>query len=368
MGQETDQGALYSPIMFEFPLGGRPKALAPLLLPLAALFFVSTTPVFAQSAESTEVSPVAPAADLEEAKLHFSNGVELLQVTPPNYQDAFRQFELAYEKSGRSWKVAGNLGLCALKLERDGEALAFYEQYLKEGGDEIELAERNAIERDLLLVKGNMATLEVRSGAEDTTVTVSRKGSSAPAQTYAIAPEGTALGLRSGELTLTAEAGEKVESWTITVGPEEKRSHLFSFVPEKSTTTPPPPPTPTSEKQEKSQPSALRTTGYVVGGVGLLAIVGGVVSGIVAKSAENSAAEQCIGTVCPEDVEADFQSASDMATLANVLFISGGVLTATGVTLVIVGGKSSKGAERARLELTPRLGAGSYGLFAHGHF
>src|SRR5262245_21338337 len=52
----------------------------------------------------------------EEAKLYFANGVELLQDQPPNYTDAYYQFKLAYEKSG-SWKVLGNLGLCAMKLE-----------------------------------------------------------------------------------------------------------------------------------------------------------------------------------------------------------------------------------------------------------
>src|ERR1041384_2551839 len=61
----------------------------------------------------------------DEAKLYFKNGVELIQQSPPNYQDAYYQFKLAYEKSG-SWKVLGNLGLCALKLERDGEALPAY--------------------------------------------------------------------------------------------------------------------------------------------------------------------------------------------------------------------------------------------------
>jgi len=58
----------------------------------------------------------------EEAKLYFQNGVELVQNQPPNYQDAYYQFKLAWDRS-HSWKVLGNWGLCALKLERDGEAI-----------------------------------------------------------------------------------------------------------------------------------------------------------------------------------------------------------------------------------------------------
>src|SRR5262245_13737348 len=67
----------------------------------------------------------------EEAKLYFKNGVELIQGQPPNYQDAYYQFKLAWEKS-KSWKVLSNWGLCALKLERDGEAIWAYTEYLKQ--------------------------------------------------------------------------------------------------------------------------------------------------------------------------------------------------------------------------------------------
>ena len=100
-----------------------------------------------------------------EAQGYFRNGVELLQADTPNYQDAYYQFKLAYEKSN-SWKVLGNLGLCALKLERDGEALAYYDDYLKLGGRNVDRAEREAIERDLLLARGNGATVEFTASEE----------------------------------------------------------------------------------------------------------------------------------------------------------------------------------------------------------
>ena len=105
----------------------------------------------------------------EEAKLYFRNGVELIQGSPPNYQDAYYQFKLAYEKS-KSWKVLGNLGLCSFKLERDGEALDAYNEYLKSGGNEIDPEERKALERDVLVITGNSAAREScleRSGRRD---------------------------------------------------------------------------------------------------------------------------------------------------------------------------------------------------------
>jgi hypothetical protein len=52
-------------------------------LTLAALLLVST-------ARAQDAIP-------EDAKLYFRNGVELIQSQPPNYQDAYYQFKLAWE-------------------------------------------------------------------------------------------------------------------------------------------------------------------------------------------------------------------------------------------------------------------------------
>ena len=100
----------------------------------------------------------------EEAKLYFKNGVELIQSQPPNYQDAYYQFKLAWEKS-KSWKVLGNWGLCALKLERDGEAIWAYTEYLKQ--KDIDPDERKDLERDLLLLNGNAASVTLTSDIAD---------------------------------------------------------------------------------------------------------------------------------------------------------------------------------------------------------
>src|SRR5690606_33755508 len=127
---------------------------------LLSMFSVSAQ---AEEEGSTEVASQVSDSELATARLHFANGVELLQAEPPNYQDAYQQFILALEKSDRSWKVMGNLALCALKLERDGEALAYYDEYLERGGDEIDPRERASIQKETLLARGNLTTLTVKS-------------------------------------------------------------------------------------------------------------------------------------------------------------------------------------------------------------
>src|SRR6266481_4578482 len=62
--------------------------------------------------------PVTP-----EARTHFAAGVNLLRDPDgARYEEAYREFKAAYAASP-SYKILGNLGLCAMKLERDGEAI-----------------------------------------------------------------------------------------------------------------------------------------------------------------------------------------------------------------------------------------------------
>lgn len=324
----------------------------------------------------------------DQAKLYFKNGVELLEANPPNYQDAYYQFKLAWDNS-HSWKVLGNLGLCAFKLERDGEALQDYTDYLKSGGKQIDPAERKAMERDSLLISGNTAVVHVASDTNDATVLDTRAGSSVPPQSYKFEGGSLDLRLRAGTHTLTATAPDgKQQRWEVTVTPGQTLDHRFDFsapapAPAVVPVAPPPvitapaappvaPAPPVDQATPKSGGSPLRTVGFVTAGVGGAALIGGVITGLTAKSRSSKATDQCENKVCPTAAEKDFDSASSLATVTDVLFIGGGVLAAAGVTLVIVGGHGSSAsggrASLPRLELTPAVASNGAGLFARGSF
>lgn len=317
----------------------------------------------------------------EEAKLYFKNGVELIQATPPNYQDAYYQFKLAYEKS-RSWKVLGNLGLCALKLERDGEALAAYTEYLKSGGKEVDPEERTALERDTLLISGNSAVLNLTSAVPDADLIDTRAGSSVPPQTYKFQNGVLALRLRAGTHTLTASTSDgRQEKWEVVLTPGKSVDYRFAFAPPPAArATPAVPPAEPSTRPISLPPQLddsegkfpLRTVGFVTAGVGAAALVGGVVTGLLARSAEGDAKDACDGKVCPTSAETDFDSAASLATMSNVFFIGGGVLAAAGVGMIVFGGDGQAEAPLAaaspRLRLTPVVTPGRAGLFATGRF
>jgi hypothetical protein len=339
---------------------------------------------------SVAMSPFAAMAEEripEEARAYFRNGVELLQNDPPNYQDAYYQFKLAFEKSN-SWKVLGNLGLCAVKLERDGEALGYYDDYLKRGGKGINKDEREAIERDMLLIRGNTASVELSSNPEEADVLDVRSGATAPGQTYSLSPAKKVFLLRAGSHTLTATSKDgKQLRWEVALTPGKSIGHVFDFAaPEPVQTTPvetpgaaggtqPAQPLPPVAPQAESSGGigTLRIVGFVTTGVGLALLGGGLVVGGKVSSKEDEADKLCDtpNMVCDPRAEGLYDDAESLAKTANALFISGGVVTAVGLGLVIFGGPSSSKSAQASAKpfrVTPVLGGGVGGLIASGSF
>lgn len=315
----------------------------------------------------------------EEAKLYFKNGVELIQGQSPNYQDAYYQFKLAWEKS-KSWKVLSNWGLCALKLERDGEAIWAYTEYLKQ--KDIDPDERKELERDLLLLNGNAASVTLASDMGDVEIVDARAGSSVPPQSYRLEGGKLALRLRAGSHTLTASSQGKSLSWEVTLSPGRTAEHRFDFAAQQAApaaaapvvaapASPPPPSSPPPAPVAKSS-GTLRTVGYVVAGVGVLGLGGGVLMGMQAKSQESETRDKCkelplIGFSCGESTRDDFDAAQQKARLANVFLIAGGVVAAGGVVMIIVGGPKER--ERsASLAVSPVIGPRDAGVFASGSF
>jgi hypothetical protein len=324
----------------------------------------------------------------EEAKLYFKNGVELIQSQPPNYQDAYYQFKLAWEKS-KSWKVLSNWGLCALKLERDGEAIWAYTEYLKKSGKDIDPDERKDLERDLLLLNGNAASVTVTSDVPDLELIDTRAGSSVPPQTYRLEAGRLALRLRAGSHTLSASSQGKSLKWDVTLSPGRTEEHRFEFAapaaaPAASTAAPPPAttapittPGPTSDKDvAPSRGGTVRKIGYIVTGAGVVVLGAGIFTGVQAKNDENALREDKCKTLpdydgpsCPISTRRDFEGLEGRARVANVLMIGGGVLAAGGLAMIIWGGPRSSAAARSwELTVAGVAGVGEAGLFARGRF
>lgn len=126
----------------------------------------------------------------------------------------------------------------------------------------------------------------------------------------------------------------------------------------------PPPPREADVPAAEPAPrgSALRTTGYVVAGVGAAGLLVGTLFGvqaIVQKSdAACDAANLCDATA--------LDSARTAATVSTVGFIAGGALLAGGIALIVLAPSPSRPSSAARLEMAPVVSQRTTGLTLRG--
>lgn len=163
---------------------------------LALLLATATAaPAYAQGA-----APGGEVVVTEEARAKFRAGVALLQDPDgARYEEAYLAFKAAYAISP-SPNMLGNLGLTALKLERDGEAIEAYTTYLAKGSN-IDPGERKQIETDLATMKSTLATVKLVGVPSDAAIVDERvpsRGSPVRNRYAASAGPATVLGVRTG--------------------------------------------------------------------------------------------------------------------------------------------------------------------------
>jgi hypothetical protein len=185
-----------------------------------ALFFGAST-LYAQEVEITE-----------KARAHFRAGVNYMQDPDgARYEEAYREFRAAYAESA-SWKILGNLGISAMKLERDGEAIDAFKKYLAEGGDQVAPDERKQFERDLQTLEASVVTIKMVSQPPGAAFIDERiPVSGAPiANSYEASNEWVTAGIRPGHHRVTAKlAGYEDTKWEFDARPGETQEHVFEM-------------------------------------------------------------------------------------------------------------------------------------------
>jgi hypothetical protein len=181
-------------------------------------------------------APCARAADVaitEEARAHFSAGVALLQdPKEPRYEEAYREFRAAYAASP-SYKILGNLALCAMKIERDLEAIDAYEKYLAQAGPDLAGPERDQIKRDLLTLKSGVVQVTVSSSPPGATIADIRTPVQGPdvRNSYGKADGPIVLGLRRGHHVITAKLPGYLDAqWEFEASGGALPAHVFELV------------------------------------------------------------------------------------------------------------------------------------------
>jgi hypothetical protein len=329
-------------------------------LPIALLIATSATAAFADV-------PISDAA-----RQHFQAGVNLLQDPDgARYAEAYREFQTAYADSP-SWKILSNIGITALKLERDGEAADAFTKYLAEGGTNIDADERAQVERDLQTLRAGLVKVTIDSDPPGAMITDERVPNAGNTVVNRYGPflAAAELGFRGGHHRMTASlSGYKDVIWEFDT-PNQGSAHSFKLEPVLAA----PVATAVNPGTQPPSPGAKRPvpTGVFVGvaATGALA-VGGVVVGVLAKSkhSDYDTANSSIHTQADQDNAASLRkSGQNLNLVADCLF--GGAVVAAGVTAVLYFTRPTREDSSAKQtwQLSPVVASNGGGLFLNGTF
>jgi hypothetical protein len=322
----------------------------------------------------------ADAPAVQEGKRAFKAGVLLLQDPDgAKYDEALVEFRRAYQALG-TWKVLGNIGLCALKLERDGEAIEAYEKYLAGGRAEIDKDEREQVGRDLQRLRAQVVKvhIEAPAGTQLTDDRTTTQGLHV-GNIYAMTGASIDLGLHPGHHLVVAKNAQAQARWEADLAPASSVSHKFELVnaaPETPAAAPPPnvapPSTPApavtlgADSFTSESPKSSRTPAYVAGGIGVLGIGAGVLFAVMRSSKISETEDLCKGPsgACPESQKARVDELDSAVrtngTLSLIGFGVGAVGLATGAVLLMTSSSSAR--STASPGVHPWLGVGSAGV------
>jgi hypothetical protein len=335
------------------------------------------SPAIARAAGPAPAPPAAPASPAisDEARRRFAAGVALLKDPEgPRYEEAYREFKEAYASSP-SYKILGNLGLCAMKLERDDEAIAAYEKYLAEGKD-LSPPEQAQVRSDLATLKAGVAHAVVESdppGARIFDQRVPSRGERV-LTTYGPIDQPTKLGLHQGTHELTAKLeGYPDQTWEIEAyGGQDLPAHKFAFpkaapAPAPVAAAPAPPPASAPPPTVTSRPV---TTG-VWAGITVTSVLTAatVVTGALALAKHSDYVTANNGTD-PSNAQAIRDQGEKLNAVADVC-LAGAVVGAVITTALFIGRptvESPAPAQASGIKVVPSLGQSGGGLAVLGRF
>jgi hypothetical protein len=288
---------------------------------LSVVAFALVSSTLAVDAHAQEVT--------SDARVHFSAGVNLLRdPAKPRYEEAYREFKAAYAISPVT-QILGNLGLCAMMLERDSEAIDAYDKYLK-GMIELDAKEREQIERDLQTLKVGVTRITLSANMPKVTIVDQRIRTQSEPVTNIYGPTDgpIAIGVRQGHHIITARVPGRPEiSWEVDMSAGDMAPHVFEFAKEVErpiVMLPPPPPPP----PERPIPPSFW---YGAGTTGVLAAAT-TITGLVALGANSSYKSANEGTN-PERAD-DLRSDAKTLNITTDVLLTGTIIAAAVTTII----------------------------------
>lgn len=339
---------------------------------LGALVLAGPSAGFAQSGPPANADP----AKIEQAKKHMAAGAALYD-DPSGHkcEEAYVEFGKAYELSG-SLNALKNRAVCALLLEKDGEALADFKKVLAGIGDKLDASEKAQIEKDVKALEATVAWVTIKLDVPKAKLADVRTPSQGfPVMNrYDLASSVVKLGIHPGEhaFTVSTEDGKEL-TWKVRIENGSTNEHTFELTKIQTAPTATAVPTATAAPTGTGLPTEAPMTRPVptsvkvmLGVTGAFAVGAGVMMGLASVAKTNY--DEVNGTGA-SDVEGKRNNVILMNGIADGLL--GGTVLAAGTTLVLYLIRPSVKAEEAQKTgffITPAATPAAGGVVAGGRF
>jgi hypothetical protein len=320
------------------------------------------------------LSRPAVAGDSAVAEALFREGRALMDAG--NYSSACPKLAESFEQEPATGTLLA-LAMCRERAGQTASAWASYGQVIarskREGRADREQAARERAEALEPKLSRLTITVDVRT-AKDPGLVVKRDGAVVGAATF-----GTAVPLDPGEHTIEATAqGKKTWSTKVRVGTEHDLQSVevpfLEVEPVAATDAVATSPAGSASPERDTPPAKkgfpLRPLGIGVGAAGVVGLGVGVFFGLRAKdlNAESNEAGRCdAANQCDPTGGKKRDDAKSAAGVATVAMVAGGVLTAAGVTLFVLGGSTDEAAGQW-VQAVPLVGDAELGLSLRGRF
>ena len=317
----------------------------------------------------------------EEARSHFKVGLEYLNdPAGPRYEDALREFSAAHAAAPSSWKTLNNIGLCALNLERDQEAVDAYEQALALAGSAADSEWRDSVQRDIATLKAGLVRVTIRVQPASAMLLDERLPTSGKSvlNRYT-SPTGLfELGIHAGHHRISAILGGRTDVWEFDAKGGAALSHAFRLEPGQpagsaqgqAPTSGVPVPVPATTERPSTAPSERHPRASVY--VGLIATgalaAGAGVAGVLAvgKHAEFNEKNGHAPISQTDDTK---QSGKQLAVVTDVLILAA-ILAAAGTSYLYFSQPKEppNPSQIASVAVRPSVGPGSGWVTVSGRF
>jgi hypothetical protein len=309
----------------------------------------------AARADGVPIEEASP-AQLSAAQKTFEAADELYD--GQQYAAAIKAFRTSFEivaspnsrlMIARSMEKLGNVADAYVELE---SAVGLAEKAAAK--DAKYQATLKAVREELAVLKGKVAVVRVKLAdpPPGTVVTVAGRTiePAALSRPVVVAP---------GAVTVVAKAeghSEVQQNVDIAAGAEADVELALVPVAQQQAPVVTAPPSTAAPPPERSSGSALRTAGFVAGGFGAANLVAFVIFGAIHNGKYSDLEEGCPRGSCPPELQEDIDSGRTFQTLANTSLVIGAVGVAAGVTLFVLGSRSSQQAQpsaSASVAVTP---------------